>query len=259
MKIGMCAPVERAATVASLGFDYLEPTVVSITALDEASFSSLRQKARRAPIRYEAFNTLFPRSLMIVGPDADTERTAAYLEKALARVAALGADILVVGSGPSRKVPEGWDVARGMQQFEDALRRVGDEAARHGITAVIEPLNRGETNIVHTVAEGILLAERVTHPNVELLADFYHMRLASEDMGNIVRAGALLRHAHIANSDGRRFPRLRDEDRYDEFFAALAAIGYRGMLSVEPAVGDLEREAPQSLELLRRLASDHGL
>lgn len=259
MRIGMCAPLDRAATVASLGFDYLEPTVVSITALDEASFSRLLREAEKAPIRCEAFNTLFPRSLMIVGPDADDERTAAYLEKALARVAVLGASILVVGSGPSRKVPEGWDVARGMRQFENALRRVGDEAARRGITAVIEPLNKGETNIVHTVAEGRALAERVAHPSVELLADFYHMRLASEDMWNLVRAGPLLRHAHIANPDGRRFPRRRDEDRYDEFFAALAAIGYRGMLSVEPAVGDLEREAPHSLALLRCLASDHGL
>jgi D-psicose/D-tagatose/L-ribulose 3-epimerase len=136
---------------------------------------------------------------------------------------------------------------------------VGDEAAQHGITAVIEPLNPRETDIVHTVAEGLLLAERVGHPCVKLLADFYHMRLISEDMGNIVRAGTMLRHAHIANPDGRRFPRHRDEDRYDDFFAALKAIGYQGMLSVEAMSGDLESEAPGSLALFRRLASEHGL
>jgi sugar phosphate isomerase/epimerase len=85
------------------------------------------------------------------------------------------------------------------------------------------------------------------------------MRLESEDMGSILRAGPVLCHAHLANSDGRTFPRQRTEDRYDDFFAALKAIGYQGMLSLEPMSGQLESEAPGSLALLRELAADHGL
>jgi sugar phosphate isomerase/epimerase len=259
MKIGMCAPIDKAMAVAAMGFDYLEPIVFPIAALDESAFSVLVEKTHGLPIRCAAFNMLFPRDMMIVGPEADAKRTATYVVKAVSRVASLGAEILVVGSGASRMVPPGWDVERGMMQFVETLRYVGNEVAKHGITAVIEPLNTRESNIVNSVAQGYLLAERVGHPNVKLLADFYHMRLESEDMGNILHAGTMLRHAHIANSDGRRFPRERYEDRYDDFFAALKAIGYQGMLSAEPMSGDLESEAPGSLALFRQLAADHGL
>jgi D-psicose/D-tagatose/L-ribulose 3-epimerase len=259
MKIGMCAPIDKAMSVAAMGFDYLEPIVFPIAALDEGAFSALVKQVRSLPIRCAAFNTLFPKDMKIVGPQADAKRTATYIEKAVSRVAALGAEILVVGSGPSRTVPSGWDMSRGIDQFAETLVCVGNEAAKHGITAVIEPLNTRESNIVNSVAEGQRLVIRVGHPSVKLLADFYHMRLESEDMGNIRRAGTVLRHAHIANSDGRRYPRERSEDRYDEFFAALVAIGYQGMLSAEPMSGDLASEAPGSLALFRKLAADHGM
>jgi D-psicose/D-tagatose/L-ribulose 3-epimerase len=259
MEIGLCAPIDKAAIAAAMGYDYLEPTTFPVAALDDGAFSELTKKARGLPIRCAAFNTLFPRDLMIVGPEADGKRTASYVGKAVSRVAALGAGILVVGSGASRNVPAGWDVRKGMDQFAKTLACIGNEAAKHGITAVIEPLNKRETNLVLSVAEGYVLAERVKHPNVKLLADFYHMRLESEDMGNILRAGTVLRHAHIANSDGRRFPRERTEDRYDDFFAALKAIGYQGMLSVEAMSGNLDSEASGSLALFRQLAVDHGL
>jgi sugar phosphate isomerase/epimerase len=259
MEIGMCAPIGKGATVAAMGFDFLEPIVFPIAALEEGAFSVLVKEALRLPIRCAAFNMLFPKDMMIVGPHADAKRTASYVATAVARVAALGAEILVVGSGASRMVPPGWDVQRGMGQFAETLVCVGNEAANHGITAVIEPLNTGESNIVNSVADGQRLAERIGHPCVKLLADFYHMRLESEDMGNILRAGTLLRHAHISSSNGRRFPRLRTEDPYDDFFAALKAIGYHGMLSVEPMSGNLESEAPGSLALFRRMAAEHGL
>jgi D-psicose/D-tagatose/L-ribulose 3-epimerase len=259
VKIGMCAPIDKAAVVAAMGFDYLEPIVFPLAALDEGAFSALVEHVHVLPIHCAAFNMFFPRDMMIVGPKADAKRTATYVARAVSRVAALGAEVLVVGSGASRMVPPGWDAERGMMQFVDTLRCVGTEAAKHGIIAVIEPLNTRESNIVNSVAEGQRLAIRVGHPSVKLLADFYHMRLESEDMENILRAGTMLRHAHIANSDGRRFPRERSEDRYDDFFAALKAIGYQGMLSAEPMSGDLESEAPGSLALFRRMAADHGL
>jgi D-psicose/D-tagatose/L-ribulose 3-epimerase len=259
MKIGMCAPIDAAATVAAMGFDFLEPIVFPIAALDEGAFSALVEKVRGLPIRCAAFNMLFPRDMKIVGPEADAKLTATYVARAVSRVAALGAEILVVGSGASRMVPKGWDMQVGLDQFAETLVCIGNEAARHGITAVIEPLNTRESNIVNSVSEGCRLAEQVGHPNVMVLADFYHMRLESEDMNNIVRAGAMLRHAHIANSDGRKYPRERSEDRYDDFFTALETIGYRGMVSAEPMSGDLESEARGSLALFRQLAAEHQL
>ncbi len=53
MKIGMCAPIDKAATVAAMGFDYLEPPTFSIAALDEGAFSALVEQVHALPAEVE--------------------------------------------------------------------------------------------------------------------------------------------------------------------------------------------------------------
>lgn len=86
------------------------------------------------------------------------------------------------------------------------------------------------------------------------MADFYHMRKESESMDDIIEAGEALVHTHIANSNGRVFPRESGEDDYESFFGALKKIGYKGRVSVEANTKDLGRDAPAALSLLRKLA-----
>jgi sugar phosphate isomerase/epimerase len=255
----MVCPLERIGIVERLGYDYMESTVVPVATMGDADYETAKAEVRRHTIGLEAFNAIFPGDLKITGPAADREVIRAYLEKAMERLAGLGCRLLVFGSGKSRTHPEGWDRAEAVRQMEWAVRLAGDIGARLGILIVIEPLNSKESNIVTSVAEGWEMAKRLDHPNVKLLADFYHMRLDGEDLGAVVPPAAMLRHAHIANKFERRFPLERDEDRYDDFFAALAQAGYRLGLSVEGVAKDFENEAARSLALLRKLAVDHGI
>ena len=55
---------------------------------------------------------------------------------------------------------------------------------------------------------------------------FYHLACVMEDPAIVVRAGAQIRHLHMANPNGRVFPRVWQEYDYAPFLAALRKIGY---------------------------------
>ena len=86
----------------------------------------------------------------------------AGLDGAFSRAAELGGSIVAFVSGDSRQIPEGWSRDEALERFDEAWRRASEVAERYGITIAIEPLNRGETNLVNTVAEGAAVVQRVS-------------------------------------------------------------------------------------------------
>ncbi len=253
MRFGVCTGVENIEKMESIGFDYVEMGLSALAAMDPAEFDSLKERVEKAGIKYEAFNVFFPGEMKVVGPSADEKAISEYVRKAIGRAAQLGGKIVVVGSGRSRSVPEGWEMEKGRQQFERVLKIIGDECARYDITAVLEPLNGRETNLVNTVREAEEFVRRLNHRNVMLLADFYHMSVDGDPVSEIVRAGKYLKHVHISSSK-RTFPMSREEDDYDGFFAALRKAGYYGRISIEAGTKDLENDAKAALKLLKDLA-----
>ena len=252
MRLGICTSIENAATVASAGYDYIEPALNAVSTLDEAAFDRIREQFASLPLPAEAFNCFFPGSIRLTGPDVDFASIESYLATALARAAALGAKIVVFGSGGSRRLPDGFSRERGLEQVTRMLAAAGPIAATNDVTIVIEPLRSAEDDLINTAAVGLELARIVGHPNVRLLVDYYHMRSENESSEIVRTAGnGMLRHCHIARLDGRRWPRHNDGEDYSAFFAALADIGYDGRLSVEGKTEDLESDAPAALALLR--------
>lgn len=254
MKVGICTGFDQMQAMQVRGFDYIEFALNGVAAMEIQDYEAIRKRIKSSGIPCEVCNCFFPGSIKLTGPEADLKIIGEYAAKALKRAAELGVQVAVVGSGGSRRMPDGWDMERGTGQFAEALTVVGEKAAVHGIEIVIEPLNRGETNLVNSVREGLVLAKRVGSPNVSLLADFYHMRLESEGMESVIQAGSYLKHTHIANSQGRVFPLDRKEDTYDDFFSALRQIGYQGRISIETGGGNPETDAQPALKLMRELA-----
>ncbi len=253
MRFGICTGIENVPLLEEAGYDYFEWSVTTIASLSNEEFREVKNRLKGFSLKPEACNVFFPGTMMIVGPDADMNAIKEYARKALGRVAELGTQVTVVGSGKSRRVPEGWEKARALDQFCAVLQVIGDLASQNGIIAVIEPLNSGETNLVNSVAEAHELEKLVNHPNVKLLADFYHMRVGNEPMDGLVAAGEKIRHLHIANSNGRLYPLDKNEDSYEEFFGALRKIGYNGRISVEASTKNMREEAVKALKLLKEL------
>lgn len=254
MRIGICENIENIEKAEKTGFDYIELSVSKIMGLSESDFAQAVEKVKNSKIKCETLNVLFPKNMSLLGDNVDIGGVRSYIADAMKRVSEIGGKVVVFGSGKSRMVPEGFDYNTAWKQLVDVTKMVGEEASKYDITIVIEPLNKNETNIINSVAEGLKLVKEVNHPNVKLLADFFHMRLENEGMDIIKEAGSFMKHTHIANGTGRVYPLSENEDIYGEFFKKLKDIGYEGRLSIEGKTTQFDVDAPKSLALLRKLS-----
>ena len=232
------------------GFDYVELSLRDVVALSTAPRSELSARLEALELPCEACNNFFPAEVRLTGPDADVEQAIAYAATALDCAAQLGAAVVVFGSSGARNVPDGFAMKKARRQLIELLRRLGALAKERGITIVIEPLNKGESNIINSVPEGLRLARAVDHPNVQLLVDFYHLTAERERPGVLRAAGTTIQHVHFARPEGRTFPAEWTEG-YDEFFRGLAAIGYERRCSIEAYSADFVSDARRCLGSLR--------
>ena len=231
MRFGVCAPVSEAARLHKLGFDYIEVSASSLASMTEAEFAAFCAENQAAPIHAEAANCLFPGEIRLTGDAVDSDAVQAYIDRVMARLGAAGIQIAVFGSGGSRRVPEGFSKERAISQLGDVAYRLGEAAAKHGVTVVLEPLRREETNILNTQPESLSFVQAVEHPNFKLLCDYYHLIVegGTPEMGGLRRRAAPRAH----REPGR--PR-RDE------------AGRQGRLQ-----GLFRRTAPRGLRCARQL------
>ncbi len=156
-----------------------------------------------------------------------------YLESIIEVAAQVGASLIC---GPLA-APVGERRGRGYTQAEwDScvlgLRAVGAFAAAAGITLALEPLNRFETFIVNTVADGVRLVAEVDSPAVGLLLDTFHMHIEEKSTAAAIRhAGRHLKHFHASEND--RGTVGSGQVAWPSVFGALRDINYQGQIVVE--------------------------
>ncbi len=251
MRFGCCTPMENAPLIAQAGYDFIELTVVQHLQPEtsDEEWAPTRSTLEAMPLPPAAFNVMLPRDLKVVGPDVDPDRVQRYLHTAFQRAALLGGEVIVFGSGGSRNVPDGFPQARAWDQLIQFIRWAGDAAQAVGMQVAIEPLNRGECNIINSVAEALDLAQASGHPAVRVLADLYHIVVENEPMSHIATVGDMLAHVHVADT-GRRYPGSGSYP-YPEFLSTLKAIDYDQRISVECRWEDLASESRMALQFLR--------
>ena len=250
MQFGICLPIAAAGIAHAAGFDFVEPTVRSLSPL-APDFAAIRAPFDGAPLPTPVFNVFVPSEIRLTGPEVEWARVESYLEAAVGRVAALGGEAIVFGSGGARNVPDGFAKEEACTQLARFLRLAGGVAARNDLTIVIEPLNSRDSNIITSVVEGMQLAQETDHPRVRLLADLYHMMEDGEPLENITTCAGWLEHVHVADS-GRGAPGEGDYP-YAEFFRRLREGGYGGRISIECRWDDLGAQAAPALAFLRRM------
>ena len=251
MKYGLCAGLDKIAEVAALGFDYLEPPVNGTAALSEEDFEAKLAMVKEASIPCPAFNLLFPKTMQVLVPETTDDMIAKYLHTAMKRVQLLGGRVAVFGSGKSRNCPEGMTYGEAFRRLVEVTRLTGEIAQQYGVVIVIEPLNRTETNMINSMAEGAALVAMVNHPNVQLLCDSFHVAKENEPFTDVVRLGGVS-HVHVATKEGRRYPLEKDAD-LTALYEALKATNYDGMISIEGKTDDMAQDAPVSIALLKNL------
>ena len=250
-KFGWCGPPANAPMMKQAGLDYIEVQLVPLKLEDDAAFSAAQATIRDLPLPALAFSYLFPHDARIVGPNTDERRNRAYFDRVVTLLKLAKARVVVLGSGWSRNIPEGWTQAQAEAEFIKTLSWCADALHGTGTTLVIEPLNRKESNLVNSVADGVRLAKALDRSEVLGLADFYHMDEEAEPLDTLRANCEWLGHIHLADA-GRLNPGTGSYD-YPAFFGHLKACGYRGLLSAECSItGDPVAAMQFSAEFLRR-------
>ncbi len=118
----------------------------------------------------------------------------------------------------------------------DATARVVEKAAAYarskGMGYGLEAVNRYENHLVNSADQAVRLCERIGADNVFVHLDTYHMNIEEKGLANgILRAREHLKYIHLSASD-RGTPGM-DTIQWDEVFAALAAIEFKGGMAME--------------------------
>ncbi len=147
--------------------------------------------------------------------------------------------------------PKGQTHAQSMAYLVEALQECSAVAATEGVRFALEPLNRYETDLIHTVAEGMDLIRQVGAENFGLLLDTFHMNIEEPSIEESIRAcGDRVFHFHVADSN-RRHPGAGHLD-FRSILSALRETGYPGYVSGEfMPVPDADTGAKRAIEHLR--------
>lgn len=148
------------------------------------------------------------------------------------------------------KVQKGVEREQAMGWLAASLAECAQYAAP-GVRLVLEPINRYETDLVNTVAEGLELIEEVGADNLGLLFDTFHANIEEASIEGALRvAGHRLLHVHAADSN-RWAPGCGHLD-FRMIVDTLRQVGYTGYISAEILPKpDLDASARMAIEHLR--------
>ena len=230
-----CAEFER---LRRLGFDFIELLVPEPGELDLPQTRRALQDAGldvilAARVNLERNLTSDDSSIRDAGLD--------YCRYCVDVAAELGADLVggpfygnplvFAGRAPApvsqaqRQNRESWCI--------EGLQQAGEFAAKAGMRLAVEPLNRFETDILNTTAQGIALIDAIDLSNVGLLLDTFHMNMEDPSISAAIRAAGERLFHFQANENHRGMIGTGHID-WNEVCNALIDINYTGPITLEP-------------------------
>ena len=207
-----------------------------------------------------------------VRPDAAID----HLKLAIEKTAEMGGEalsgVIYGGIGERTGVPPTTAEYDNITRF---LAAAASHAKRFGIALGVEAVNRYENHLVNSARQAVDVVERVGADNVFVHLDTYHMNIEEKGAANgILIARDHLKYIHLSESD-RGTPGYGNVP-WDEIYATLAAIGFKGGLAMEsfinmppevayglavwrPVARDMEEVMGNGLPFLRNKAVQYGL
>lgn len=114
----------------------------------------------------------------------------------------------------------------------EILRQAGEYADGSGVLLTPEAINRFECFLVNNMDQMHRLLTEVDHPNVKAHYDTHHANIEEKNVPDAIRKIApLLGHVHISEND--RGTPGSGQIPFEETFATLSEVGYKGWLTVE--------------------------
>ena len=180
-----------------------------------------------------------------------------YLKTAIEKTSEMGCEALsgVVygGIGERTGFPP---TEKELDNIAFALTEADKHAKKYGVLFGVEPVNRYETHLINTAAQGVAMLERIGSDNTFLHLDTYHMNIEEKGVANGILDGKdFIKYIHLSESD-RGTPGWGTCD-WDEIYGALAAINFKGGLAMESFI-NMPPEVSFGLSVWRPVAKDHA-
>lgn len=250
--LGVCTSYDKAGLLKQLGYSFVEESVGRFLIPDKADqYETNRGLLRETNVPVRSYIYFFPGNLKSVGPDTHHDAILQRADLALGRAKECGSKNIVFGSGGSRAIPDGFDRDRAKAQHIDLCRKIAPLAEKHGVTLAVEPLNRGETNFINSLADGVEIIRAVNNPWFKLQCDIYHMLKEGENPDEIVKYGQYITHCHVAEKESRTAPGVKGDD-FRPYFRALKQIKYKGGLSLECNWNDFDAEITKGIAVVKQ-------
>lgn len=232
-----------------MGFDYIEASAGEILALSAEEIKTLVNMKNDGSFSLRYVNSFVRGDLKICTEKAEV--LSQYASDVISRVSALGAGVIVFGSGVARKHPESMTREEGMEKFLEFLGVCGKIAGEYGVKIALEPLNATETNILNKVSEGAELVRSLKSPEIVLLADAFHMSMEGESAPVILENADIISHIHVSEAPGRVYPGKFGGEYLITLGKELVKSGFDKDLTVECCFDDFEKEGPEAFRFVK--------
>jgi len=118
------------------------------------------------------------------------------------------------------------------QRAIDFHRKAGEIARKHGVTIVLEAINRFENYFLTTMADLAAYLDAVDHSNISGMYDTFHANIEEKDPTAAI--GVIRRHlSHVHISENDRGTPGRGHIDFAAAFKALKNSGYDDWLTIE--------------------------
>ena len=250
MRIALCNEVlagrdfaSQCAYAAALGYDGLEVAPFTLAddplAIDANARAAIRRTATDAGIAITGLHWLLvaPKGLSITSPDDAVRARTIDAMRALVRLCAeLGGRYLVHGSPAQRRIPQGESREAAWHRARDAFAAAAVEAQAHGVTYIVEPLPRDETDLINTLDEALAMVRDVGSPALATMLDTKSAALSEKQAVADIAARGVAEGviAHVQLNDRNRRGPGQGADRFAPVLAALIESGYAGDIAIEP-------------------------
>ena len=221
-----CRAIERAA---ALGYDIIAVPLRNMEEVNPAVVSKVLET-----------NGIGVRGALGLSTDADiasadretAERGKQRIMNAISMARDLGAQQMggVIYSALTKYTVA--PTSEGRAHCIDILGDCAVAAKEAGIVLTIEPINRYETNLINTAAQGVALIEEIGADNIVLHLDTFHMNIEENDVAEAIRvAGPKLGYFEV--SESHRGYLGSGQVNFEPAFRTLVEIGYSGAIGFE--------------------------
>ncbi len=240
------------AKIAGWGYDGVELAIRDPRLIDVEQIAASVQKYGLAVPALGTGQAWGEEGLSFTDPDPAVRQAA--IERVLSHipVAAHFDAVIIIGLLRGIVKPE-VSQQQAMRWMIDALQTCCAAAAPHGVRLALEPINRYETTLINSVADGLALVEQVGAENFGLLLDTFHMNIEDASLTGAIRAaGERIFHFHVADSN-RWYPGAGHID-FRAVLETLENTGYQGFISGEfMPLPDADSAAQEAIRYLRSL------